>query len=713
MGLVRASFRYAMRDLRASPFRAASTCLLLATAIAILYAAQTIATATRTLVHNDSRAWLGADIALVTAEALTSEQQQIIAPHNPITSYEAIAAITSPNAANPIATAIRAINPERYSFYSTIRTQSGIPLTEALRNNQVILSPDAAARLHVTTGDTITIGTTQFTIAALIHSEDDRLSAALELYPRLILSLDAFHQSGLAQSGIHIRQRLLFRHHDRLLQQLDAAFPLAILTDYQRPDPRLTRTLHSIATALDITAICMFFLGSLAAVILFFTHIERQLDDVAVLKTLGATQRYIIQAYASQILTISTIATITGIAAGALLAPILTQAANVHWSLPLKLKHTPTPILLSLTAGTIIPLLTALLPLHRLRRTRALQVLRRYMHEDNRRPFLPATTMWIVWTTCATLVALPQLLRGPVLEAGKSTLPYSTADLIILGLRRHEAERLTHQLRQHPATRAAETHPLARIRLANQSAIAACASNLAPNTLRISTHYAGLLQLRPNQSVSISGDPFTIEQIIPMDTLTNARHGIQLPCGYLQQRFPAFYEIAIQGKTDELIPFLQTQSPTAAILPTNEVRAALEALVHRAVAAFQFLTSLIFLAATAVLASIINSNRRRRARDIAICKSLGATNRVLLQRSMREFAIIGLQSALAGALLSIIAATLIQSLLLHNSRLVWSPAILLTTLILTPLAATLTGVLTVTPSLRRKPFSILSSIECR
>ncbi|MFN7934552.1 MAG: FtsX-like permease family protein [Bryobacteraceae bacterium] len=707
MGSVPASCRYALRDLRASPFRAASTCLLLASAVAILYAAQTIATATRALVHNDSRAWLGADIALVTAEALTSAQQRLIAPHNPIVSYEAIAAVSSPNAANPIATAIRAIHPARYSFYSTIRTESGIPLTEALNNNRVILSPDAAARLHVTTGDTITLGHAQFTISAIIAAEDDRLAAALELYPRLILSHDAFRQSGLAQSGIHVRQRLLFRHAEQLLQQLDAAFPLAILTDYRRPDPRLTRTLDSIAAALAITAVTMFLLGSLAAVILFFTHIERRLDDVAVLKALGATQRYIVQAFAFQILTISATATLTGIAAGALLAPTLTKAANVYWSLPLKLNHTPAPLLLSIAAGIAIPLLTALAPIHRLRQTRALPVLRRHMHEDNRRPLLPATAMWIVWTTCATLIALPQLLRGPVLQFSQSALPYSTSDLIVLGLRRHEAERLTQQLRRHPATRTAEPHALARIRLANQSAIAACTDDLAPNTLRLSTHYAGLLHLHPNQTIPISGDRFTIAQILPMDTLTNTRHGIQLPCAYLQQRFPAFYEIAIHGKPDQLIPFLQTQSPTAAILPTNEVRLALAAIIHRAVAAFQFLSSLTFLAATAVLASLIASNRRRRTREIAIYKALGATNRRLLTKITKEFALIGLQSGLAGTLLATIAATLIQSQILRNPAPVWSPAVLQATLIATPLAAAITAILTVTPTLQTKPLALL------
>ena len=111
-----------------------------------------------------------------------------------------------------------------------------------------------------------------------------------------------------------------------------------------------------------------------------------------------------------------------------------------------------------------------------------------------------------------------------------------------------------------------------------------------------------------------------------------------------------------------------------------------------------------------VLASSVTGARRRRMREVAILKTVGATRTTLAGIFCTEFAVIGAAAGLIGGTLATVAsAVLIGQLLDTPYKFSWPPVFIAA--LITAALTVLTGWLASYGTLNRKPLDILREIE--
>ena len=243
--------------------------------------------------------------------------------------------------------------------------------------------PDSrlAAALGATVGTQLNIGAGNFRVSRILISRPDQGATFLELAPSLIMNEEDLATTQLVQPGSRLRRAQLFAGPRTEI----AAFkgwlesnkkPNEEIEDVQDSAPQIKSAVDRSARFLSIASLVAVLLCAIAVAMAARRYVQRHLDAVALLKTLGATRGFILSVSLTQLLLIGFGAAIVGSLIGfgvqAWLVKIL--AGWLRGDLP-------PPGLAPLGVGflTAIAVLGgfALPPLLQLSRTPALRVLRR------------------------------------------------------------------------------------------------------------------------------------------------------------------------------------------------------------------------------------------------------------------------------------------------------------------------------------------------
>jgi putative ABC transport system permease protein len=243
--------------------------------------------------------------------------------------------------------------------------------------------PDSrlAAALGVQPGDSITVGTATLRIARIFVSRPDQGSGFVDLAPTMLINDADLPATQLIRPGSRVSYALLFSGSPG-----DTAAFAAWLTGHKRPGERLRDLREASPEVGNATARAGQFLqlASLAAALLCAVavamtarrYVHKHLDVVALLKTLGASRRFVLTLSLGQLIVIAGVATLLGSAAG--LASQAWLIAALHGLLVAEL---PAPGLAPLAMGfvTAVLLLTgfALPPILQLSQVPAIRILRR------------------------------------------------------------------------------------------------------------------------------------------------------------------------------------------------------------------------------------------------------------------------------------------------------------------------------------------------
>ena len=243
--------------------------------------------------------------------------------------------------------------------------------------------PDSrlATALDVKPGDEVEVGSSTLRVARILLSRPDQGAGLVDLAPAMLMNEGDVPATGLVQPGSRVQYVGLFAGDPAQVGDFRAE-----LEKSQRPDERI-REISDASPQLGTAnerAGRFLSLASLASVILCATavaltarrYLQRHLDIVALLKTLGATQRFVFVAILSQLLTIAVAATALGGALGYAAHAWLLRALKglVPADLP---AASALPLLLGLGTSVLVLLGFALPVVLQLSRVPALRILRR------------------------------------------------------------------------------------------------------------------------------------------------------------------------------------------------------------------------------------------------------------------------------------------------------------------------------------------------
>ncbi|MGL4395883.1 MAG: ABC transporter permease [Hyphomicrobium sp.] len=271
-----------------------------------------------------------------------------------------------------------------YPLEGTVQIADGGDFAGALApSNTVVADPMLLERLGLKAGDRMKIGEAEVTVAALLKSEPDAIADRLTYGPRVFASLATLDATGLVKPGTLVRWRYAIALADGAVRSADdmkalrhsvaAKMPEAGYTalDRHNPAPQVTRTLERLRQFLVLIGLTSLLVGGVGIANSVTTFIDKRIRVVATLRSVGATGVQVVGAFLVQILAMTGIGIVIGLALGMLVPGLVDWAIGDALPVRTEFRISPHSLAIAAAYGVLVSLLFALWPLGRAEQVRA------------------------------------------------------------------------------------------------------------------------------------------------------------------------------------------------------------------------------------------------------------------------------------------------------------------------------------------------------
>jgi len=309
-------------------------------------------------------------------------------------------------------------------------------------------------RLHV--GDTVRLGTATFRIAAVLVSEPDQAATPALLGPRVVIAAAALPQTGLVVPGSMVRYSLRAAlpspaQGPATEQALKAAFPDTgwRIRNPHDAAPGVTQFVDQTSQFLTLVGLTSLLVGGIGIANGVRAWLDARARTIATLRCLGAPAATVFAVCLIQVLALSLIGIVIGLAAGiALPLAAMTFLKNML-PVPPVLGVYPAPLLLAAAYGLLTALAFALWPLGRAARIPGAALFRDALLPEHTIP-----TSGLIATNAALALALAALTVATATDRHFAVF-FCLAALATLILLRLGALAVTHAARAAPRPAAA------------------------------------------------------------------------------------------------------------------------------------------------------------------------------------------------------------------------------------------------------------------
>ena len=235
--------------------------------------------------------------------------------------------------------------------------------------------------LGLEVGDTVSLGSSSFSIRKILRYEPDRAGDMFSVAPRVLMNRSDLDATGLISAGALVSYRVLIAgarerinaYRDAIDDRLKQGEQILTFEDGR---PELNTALERAQQFLGLAALISVLLAGVAVASVAYRFTSRHLDTGAMLRCLGASQQTIIQLFTLELLWLSLLASSVGCLLGFVTQFVITELLD-----QLVLAHLPPPsfnaVLLGYATGIVMLIGFAIPPLLSLRRVPPLRVLRK------------------------------------------------------------------------------------------------------------------------------------------------------------------------------------------------------------------------------------------------------------------------------------------------------------------------------------------------
>jgi putative ABC transport system permease protein len=235
--------------------------------------------------------------------------------------------------------------------------------------------------LGLRVGQQVQLGTAHFTVARILAFEPDRGGELFHIAPRLLMHIDDVAQTELVQPASRVTHRLLLAGDAAAIESFrkmlaGALQPGERIQGSDEASPQLRTALRRANQYLGLASITSVLIAGVAVALAARRYATRHADSVAILRSLGASSRWISQIFLLQVVVLGLLSGLAGCAVGGAAEAVLSNyfAGLVSGDLPAP-SWKPFAIGLATALGTLLAF--ALPPLLKLRTVSPMQVLHR------------------------------------------------------------------------------------------------------------------------------------------------------------------------------------------------------------------------------------------------------------------------------------------------------------------------------------------------
>jgi putative ABC transport system permease protein len=315
-------------------------------------------------------------------------------------------------------TAIRAVS-SRYPLRGRLKV-ADVPfgpareVTELPGPGEAWLEPRLFGQLDARVGERVHVGQMELTITRVLDYRPDQGSQFVDLAPTLLMRLDDVPATKLTQEGSRIGYAALFAGPSDAIagfkeELIARKKPGQRIVDVAEASPQIRSAVDRAGRFLNLAALVTILLAAIAVAIAARRYVARHLDTVALMKSMGASQRLVLGITVLELLAIAIIAGVCGALIG-----YAAQEGIAFLLRDLVRGELPRPALsagwLGLMTSIFILIGFALPPLLQLRKVPPARVLRRNLEPP------PLRYAVVYGTAVAALAALLYwLVRDPKL----------------------------------------------------------------------------------------------------------------------------------------------------------------------------------------------------------------------------------------------------------------------------------------------------------
>lgn len=265
---------------------------------------------------------------------------------------------------------------------------------------------DAAlmARLGVEVGDPVMLGESQLNVSAVLSYRPDQSIGFASLAPSLLVNIDDIQATGLVNEGSRVDYALLVAGEesavDDFYEDVGERLPEEVrVRNREDSSERASNAADRAQRFLSLTAVISLLLSAVAIAMSARRFAHRRMDAVALMKSLGANQRFVVTAASVQLVILGILGILIGSAVGYLVEELLARmlAGMIQGDLP---DAGWGPIVLAAGAALILLVGFAMPSVIQLRNTPPLRVLR----HDAMPP--PPSRLLVAGTSLAAVAAL-------------------------------------------------------------------------------------------------------------------------------------------------------------------------------------------------------------------------------------------------------------------------------------------------------------------
>jgi len=390
-----AARKIAWREARASSFKFLFVVLAVAVGVGALTGVRGFSTSFRRMLNSEARTLMAGDVSARIFVNPDPAQQavldSIIAKGSRLTQItETVTMAAKPGNPIPVLVSLKAVDPKDYPFYGEVIFNPAQPIQQALCDNCVAAAQELLLRLGLTVGGTMRLGGEDFRVSAIVEKEPDRMTGSLNVGPRMMMSRQALSKTQLLTEGSRAAQRFLIKlpptspnatnaNVTETRDLLKKTFPDALVTDYRETHPLITRGLDTATRFLSLVSLVALIIGSLGVAMAMNSHLQQKLDNIAVMKCLGARSSQIISIYLMQTLALGSLGGIFGIGFGVAVQVAFPTLIERYFQMRPDFYFDWASVIQGLIAGLLSTLLFTLPPLLSIREIKPNSIFRRDM----------------------------------------------------------------------------------------------------------------------------------------------------------------------------------------------------------------------------------------------------------------------------------------------------------------------------------------------
>ena len=338
---------------------------------------------------SDARELMAADLMIdsryalaeATSDAISDLEARGLAEATLITSLFTVARSTQEDAS--LFSELKIVE-EAYPFYGVVELGSGRALHDVLRPGTIIVEPLLLDRLGLQIGDQLRLGEATLRIGDTLLSEPDRPINFFAFGPHILVSPADLPSLKLIVPGSRVDYRTLLKVPNEanlaaIAEELKAvADPdLEEIETFRSRESGLQRFFDNLLFFLSMVAIFTLLLAGIGIQSALVAFLRERDNTIAILRTVGATGRFVTRHFAWIVAILGIIGTLIGLAGGVALQRLFPWLLAGFLPPDVALTLSPRVVVESLALGITVVAIFTFLPLDRLKELRPSFILRK------------------------------------------------------------------------------------------------------------------------------------------------------------------------------------------------------------------------------------------------------------------------------------------------------------------------------------------------